>query len=82
MEVKRCPKCKKKPVILFDLDFYEAGHGGLVTVECKPLFRKAHFSVEGIMSGDVEQARRAAIEKWNERVEEWEEWGAWGMWGI
>lgn len=61
-------------MILFDLDFYEAGHGGLVTVECKPLFRKEHFSVE-VMSGDVGLAKQAAIRKWNERVEQWEEWG-------
>ena len=68
MATKTCPKCGKKPRIAFDLDLYEAGFGGYVTVQCKPFLRKPHLKIE-VNHADANLAKKKAIEEWNRQVD-------------
>ena len=62
-----CPVCSKQPKILRDIGYETSGFGAWCTIQCKPMFRKAHRKVESGKS-TWERAEYYARLAWNTRA--------------
>ena len=70
IEIKRCPKCGRRPEWRMDYGLYSLGAGAFIEIRCKPsFFRKAHLKV-GAGAADPDHAMKKSIMLWNERVGE------------
>lgn len=70
IEIKRCPKCGRRPEWRMDYGLYSMGAGAFIAIRCKPsFFKKAHLKVES-GAADPDWAMQKAIILWNERVDE------------
>ena len=65
-----CPICGKAPKVKTS---WLSGNSGTVTIQCKPLFRKAHVCVSS-SKASVENALADATEKWNSEVIDIDNW--------
>ena len=68
--ILKCPICGKEPKVKTE---WFSGNSGTVTIQCKPLFRKAHVSVSS-SNASVENALADATEKWNSEVIDIDNW--------
>ena len=59
-----CPKCGRTPKLYRDFGYEESGFGAWCTIECKPLFKRPHFTVE---QGNAQWGRAVgrAVAIWN-----------------
>ena len=62
-----CSVCGKQPKILRDIGYETSGLGAWCTIQCKPMFRKAHRKVESGKS-TWERAEYYARLAWNTRA--------------
>ena len=59
-----CPICGKKPRVLWDPDYEDAGLGALCTIECKHFLRIRHLRV--VSEGETwQEALENGIREWN-----------------
>ena len=68
--ILKCPICGKEPKVKTE---WFSGNSGTVTIQCKPLFRKAHVCVSS-SNASVENALADATEKWNSEVIDIDNW--------
>ena len=68
--ILKCPICGKEPKVKTE---WFSGNSGTVTIQCKPLFRKAHVCVSS-SKASVENALADATEKWNSEVIDIDNW--------
>lgn len=63
-----CPVCGKQPKVYRDYAYENSGFGAWCTIQCKPLFGKAHKT---IMCGRSQWKRafQGGIDLWNEESE-------------
>ena len=69
VELKRCPICGKRPIVVRDLEYEMWGLGAWCIIQCKPFMRKPHLKIEeGKATWD--RALKYGIEHWNRRAGE------------
>lgn len=68
--ILKCPICGKEPKVKTRRF---SGNSGMVTIQCKPLFLKAHVCVSS-SKASVENALDDATEKWNSEVIDIDNW--------
>lgn len=66
-ELKRCPICGKKPIVVRDLEYEMCGFGAWCTIQCKSFMRKPHLKIEEGKS-TWDRALKYGIEHWNRRA--------------
>ena len=69
IKIRLCPICGKKPKVKRDYGYESSGFGAWCTIQCKPLFRKAHLKVEE-GKATWEMALEYAAESWNEKAKD------------
>ena len=64
MSCHPCPICGKYPKLYIDRSYLYSGYGAWVTIQCKPLFLRAHKRVE-CGKGNINMAIINAIKMWD-----------------
>lgn len=67
LNLKPCPICGRLPKVTRDRKWEAKKMGARCIIECKPLFRKAHFRVEA-RKGSWDRALKFAFIDWNRSV--------------
>lgn len=64
-DLLRCPICNRKPKVKYSVQ----PTGVFVTVQCKPLFHKAHLCASDGQAGEIcDRAEQTAFALWNMKV--------------